>query len=646
MVRVLVDATAVPADRGGVGRYVDGLVAALGAARCRSRGRLPALRRRALRPAGTRRHDRPGPGRDRPPPRPAGLGADRPAAGRPAGRARGPALAALHDAAAGRPAGRRHDARRDLLHRARGAHRGQGHRSSGPRPGRRCAGRPAASCRRKATRDELIRVARRRPDPARRRLPRRRPRDVPRAAATPSRHRVHGPASACAAEPYVAFLGHARAAQERPGADPRLGRRRSRDRRDPPALVLAGGRGWDDDDRRGGRRGAAPPAGAAARATCRSQDLPGFLGGALVVAYPSLGEGFGLPVLEAMACGAPVLTTPRLSLPEVGGDAVAYTEPDADVDRDRAEPRCSTTPSGGPSSAAAGHAAGARSSPGRPAPRRTSRPTRAPLVSDRTAGDVRLRQRRRSTAGRRASPTRPGDTWTRSSTRSATATTAPYEVVLADNGSTDGVAGDGGADRPRGRVGAAPAATSATAGRPTRRRRGHDRGLAVVANPDIIWHARLARRAARRGPSAGRRAARSAPDPTPRRRRSTRRPGPPVARPRHRPRAVRLVVAVATRGPRPTATSRAQPARADRRLAVRLVPAAAPRRLRAGRRLRHRATSCTSRTSTSATGSADAGWQNVYVPDAVVTPRRAATPPSRDPAADGTGAPSQRLAAT
>ena len=59
-------------------------------------------------------------------------------------------------------------------------------------------------------------------------------------------------------------------------------------------------------------------------------DLPGFLGGALVVAFPSHGEGFGLPVLEAMACGAPVLTTHRTSLPEVGGEAVAYTEPDAE----------------------------------------------------------------------------------------------------------------------------------------------------------------------------------------------------------------------------------------------------------------------------------------------------------------------------
>ncbi|WP_435824190.1 glycosyltransferase, partial [Microbispora bryophytorum] len=38
------------------------------------------------------------------------------------------------------------------------------------------------------------------------------------------------------------------------------------------------------------------------------------------VASPSRCEGFGLPVLEAMACGAPVLTTHRASLPEVGGD--------------------------------------------------------------------------------------------------------------------------------------------------------------------------------------------------------------------------------------------------------------------------------------------------------------------------------------
>lgn len=43
-----------------------------------------------------------------------------------------------------------------------------------------------------------------------------------------------------------------------------------------------------------------------------------------MVVYPTLGEGFGLPVLEAMGCGEAVLTTKKLSLPEVGGDAVAY----------------------------------------------------------------------------------------------------------------------------------------------------------------------------------------------------------------------------------------------------------------------------------------------------------------------------------
>jgi glycosyltransferase involved in cell wall biosynthesis len=46
-----------------------------------------------------------------------------------------------------------------------------------------------------------------------------------------------------------------------------------------------------------------------------------------VFCYPSLGEGFGLPVLEAMAAGAAVLTSDVSSLPEVGGDAVQYVDP-------------------------------------------------------------------------------------------------------------------------------------------------------------------------------------------------------------------------------------------------------------------------------------------------------------------------------
>ena len=71
----------------------------------------------------------------------------------------------------------------------------------------------------------------------------------------------------------------------------------TRDMAKRPSLLLAGAPGWD-----------------------------GAVDGAIVVTYPSEGEGFGLPVLEAMSCGAPVLTSRSLSLPEVGGDAVAYAE--------------------------------------------------------------------------------------------------------------------------------------------------------------------------------------------------------------------------------------------------------------------------------------------------------------------------------
>ncbi|MGH3976712.1 MAG: glycosyltransferase family 4 protein, partial [Pseudonocardiaceae bacterium] len=124
---------------------------------------------------------------------------------------------------------------------------------------------------------------------------------------------------------YVAFLGALEPRKNVPALIRGFARAHHviASRSDPPALVLAGQPGWDGEVERA--LAAVPHRVRVIRAGYLPLgELSGFLGGAAVVAYPSLGEGFGLPVLEAMATGSAVLTTRRLAIPEVGGDAVVY----------------------------------------------------------------------------------------------------------------------------------------------------------------------------------------------------------------------------------------------------------------------------------------------------------------------------------
>jgi glycosyltransferase involved in cell wall biosynthesis len=58
------------------------------------------------------------------------------------------------------------------------------------------------------------------------------------------------------------------------------------------------------------------------------KDLPTLLGNALALCYPSLSEGFGLPLLDAFACGTPAITSCTTSLPEVAGEAAFLVNPE------------------------------------------------------------------------------------------------------------------------------------------------------------------------------------------------------------------------------------------------------------------------------------------------------------------------------
>lgn len=92
-------------------------------------------------------------------------------------------------------------------------------------------------------------------------------------------------------------------------------------------LVLAGGKGWLSEDiftlpKKLGIKECVKFLG-----RVKDEELPALYSGALAFTYPSLYEGFGLPILEAMACSCPVITSNSSSLPEVAGDGAIYADP-------------------------------------------------------------------------------------------------------------------------------------------------------------------------------------------------------------------------------------------------------------------------------------------------------------------------------
>jgi glycosyltransferase involved in cell wall biosynthesis len=100
---------------------------------------------------------------------------------------------------------------------------------------------------------------------------------------------------------------------------------------DTHTLALVGPRGWDDETIVAAARRAGD---VRLLGHVSDADLAALYAGADCFAYPSLYEGFGLPVLEAMAAGAPVLTSNVSSLPEVAGDAALLVDPrDSDAIR-------------------------------------------------------------------------------------------------------------------------------------------------------------------------------------------------------------------------------------------------------------------------------------------------------------------------
>jgi glycosyltransferase involved in cell wall biosynthesis len=92
-------------------------------------------------------------------------------------------------------------------------------------------------------------------------------------------------------------------------------------------LVVAGGKGWGEERFIATTETLKIRDQVVFTGFVDDSDLPDLYRGAQMFVYPSLYEGFGLPILEAMACGIPVITSNCSSLPEVAGNAALLIDP-------------------------------------------------------------------------------------------------------------------------------------------------------------------------------------------------------------------------------------------------------------------------------------------------------------------------------
>jgi glycosyltransferase involved in cell wall biosynthesis len=97
----------------------------------------------------------------------------------------------------------------------------------------------------------------------------------------------------------------------------------TRKRRPEVQFVIVGGPSGRDDV-----FPAEVPEGVVVAGRVNRQELRALYNNAELLLFTTLYEGFGVPVLEAMSCGCPVVTSPVTSLPEVAGDAALYAAPD------------------------------------------------------------------------------------------------------------------------------------------------------------------------------------------------------------------------------------------------------------------------------------------------------------------------------